>query len=68
MAGKENDNVELGIHETLELHEVTTQRRSNLLKAHMMDAIVKDPELKKLLRRERQNSEKAIDEIETFLP
>ncbi|MFC3420093.1 hypothetical protein ACFOLA_11435 [Salinicoccus hispanicus] len=68
MSGKENDDFKLGIHETLELHEVTTQRRSTLLKAHMMDAVVKDPELKRLLRRETQNSEKAIEEIETFLP
>lgn len=68
MIEKENDDFKLGIHETLELQEVTTQRRSNLLKAHMMDAVVDDPELKKLLRRERQNSEKAIEEIQAFLP
>ncbi|GAB3063423.1 spore coat protein [Salinicoccus sesuvii] len=68
MTGKEKNGTKFGIHETLELHEVTTQRRSNLLKSHMMEAVVEDPELKKLLRRERQNSEKAIEEIQAFLP
>jgi similar to spore coat protein len=33
-----------------------------------MESIVEDPELRKLLRKEKQISEKAIDEIEALLP
>lgn len=68
MAKKDKIDLELGVHETLELHEVTTLRRSTLLKSHMMESIVEDPELRKLLRKEKQISEKAIDEIEALLP
>ncbi|GAA3729208.1 spore coat protein CotF [Salinicoccus jeotgali] len=68
MAKSDKTEVPLGVHETLELHEIVTLRKASLMKAHVLESLVDDPKLRSLLRKEKQISEKAIEEIEALLP
>ncbi|WP_434120981.1 spore coat protein [Salinicoccus roseus] len=65
---KNADKPELAVHETLELHEVTTVKQASLLKAGMMEPLVEDAKLREIIRKERKISKKAIDEIQELLP
>lgn len=57
----------LGIHETLELHEILTAKNVCATKSQTMQALVTDEALKGLLRQDVELSNTAINELQGLL-
>lgn len=57
----------LAIHETLEIHEIMTMKQSCLVKAYAVSSLVKDDALKKLINQDIQDTEEALNELQTLL-
>ncbi|MED4402264.1 spore coat protein [Metabacillus fastidiosus] len=58
---------ELAMHEKLEVHEVLLFKTACATKSTAMLELVKDSELKKLLKDDIKNSSKAIEELKEIL-
>ncbi|RLL48303.1 hypothetical protein D8M04_03250 [Oceanobacillus piezotolerans] len=54
-------------HEVLEVHEVLTVKTASAAKSSMMQGLVADKELRKLLEEDVKASQKAIDELKGIL-
>ncbi len=57
----------LGVHETLELHELLNLKTNCLAKAVQMQNQVNDPELKSMLQRDADSSRRHIDDLQRLL-
>lgn len=57
----------LGLHETMELHELLTFKTVCMTKSKTMQAIVTDDELKSLMQRDVDQSKKAISAMQGYL-
>ncbi|RFU61625.1 hypothetical protein [Peribacillus glennii] len=58
----------LGLHETLELHELLTFKNNCLTKSSTMGALAKDDELKRLLALDVKQSKQEIEQLLQFMP
>ncbi|MBW5446314.1 hypothetical protein GE107_09610 [Cohnella sp. CFH 77786] len=56
-----------GVHETMELHEVTTFKTVSLTKSKTMQVLVTDPELKELMREEAELCSRQLRELDGLL-
>ena len=57
----------LGLHETLDLHELLTFKNLCLTKASTMSVLVQDPELKTIMSEDVVNGTKHIQQLQEFL-
>jgi similar to spore coat protein len=57
----------LGLHETLDLHELLTFKNLALTKAATMSALAVDEELKTILNNDAVNGQKHIEQLTQFL-
>lgn len=57
----------LGLHETLELHELLTFKNNCLTKSATMSGLAKDEELKRLLSLDVKQSKEEIQQLLGFL-
>ncbi|WP_216830644.1 hypothetical protein [Alkalihalobacterium elongatum] len=57
----------LGVHETLELHELITFKSLCLTKATIMQALVTDQNLKDIMQQDVQMTSRHIEELKTHL-
>jgi similar to spore coat protein len=57
----------LGLHETLDLHELLTFKNLCLTKATAMSVFVQDPELKAIMSEDVVNGIKHIQQLQKFL-
>ncbi|MGG5252677.1 hypothetical protein ACQYAD_04145 [Neobacillus sp. SM06] len=57
----------LGLHETLELHELLTFKSLCLTKATTMGALAQDEELKALLANDAASGSRHIQQLQNFL-
>jgi similar to spore coat protein len=57
----------LGLHETLDLHELLTFKNLCLTKAATMSVLVQDPELKAIMSEDVVNGTKHIQQLQEFL-
>lgn len=57
----------LGVHETLEMHELLTFKNLCLTKSTSMMGLVQDPQLKSLMQQDVQNTTQAILQLKGFL-
>jgi similar to spore coat protein len=60
-------NNRYGVHETLELHEVTSFKTLCMTKSKTMQALVSDPELKALMQQDVQLSTRQLQELSGLL-
>jgi similar to spore coat protein len=60
-------NNRFGVHETLELHEVTAFKTVCMTKSKTMQALVSDPALKTLLQEDVQLSTRQLQELNGLL-
>jgi similar to spore coat protein len=60
-------NQKLGVHETLELHELLTFKTLCATKSSTMGALVSDNQLKTLLQQDTKLSKQHINELQTIL-
>lgn len=58
---------QLALHETLELHEITTFKNTCMTKSKTMQALVSDPVLKQILQQDVQLSTRQIQELNGLL-
>jgi similar to spore coat protein len=58
---------QLGLHETLEAHEILTFKNNCLAKSSTMSALAQDEELKNLLSLDVQQSRQEIEQLVTYL-
>jgi similar to spore coat protein len=56
-----------GLHETLELHEITTFKTVCMTKSTTMQALVSDPDLKDILQQDVQLSSRQLQELNGLL-
>jgi similar to spore coat protein len=59
--------MKFALHETLELHEVSTFKAVCNTKAKTMQILVSDPELKKLMQAEAERSNRQLEELNGLL-
>lgn len=59
--------MKFALHETLELHEVSTFKAVCSTKAKTMQILVSDPELKKLMQAEAERSNRQLEELNGLL-
>lgn len=57
----------LGVHETLEIHELMTFKSLCLTKASVMQALVSDPNLKEIMKLNVKQTTKHIEELRDHL-
>ena len=57
----------LGLHETLEIHELLTFKSICLTKAFTMSGLVQDPELKTILSNDLSTATRHIELLQEFL-
>jgi similar to spore coat protein len=57
----------LGIHETLELHEILTFKNTCLTKSGSMSALAQDEELKEILAQDVTQSKQQIQQLQGFI-
>jgi similar to spore coat protein len=57
----------LGLHETLEVHELLTFKNLCLTKATTMGALAQDPELKDILANDVTTGTMHIEQLQAFL-
>jgi similar to spore coat protein len=57
----------LGLHETLDLHELLTFKNLCLTKATTMSVLAQDPELKAILSEDVVNGTQHIHQLQKFL-
>lgn len=60
-------NNRYGVHETLELHELTAFKTLCLTKSKTMQALVSDAELKTLMQQDVQMSTRQLQELDGLL-
>lgn len=60
-------NNNLGVHETLELHELLLFKNTCLTKANTLSGIAQDQELKNILQADAKASQTEIQDIQKFL-
>jgi len=58
----------LGVHETLELHELLTFKSLCLTKSSTMSALVQDEELKNLLTQDAAQTKNHLQTLQQFVP
>ena len=58
----------LGVHETLELHELLTFKSLCLTKSSTMSGLVQDNELKNLLTQDATQTRGHIESLQQFIP
>lgn len=58
----------LGVHETLELHELLTFKSLCLTKSSTMSGLVQDNELKNLLTQDANQTKNHIQTLQQFIP
>jgi similar to spore coat protein len=58
----------LGVHETLELHELLTFKSLCLTKSSTMSGLVQDNELKNLLSQDATQTRSHIESLQQFIP
>lgn len=58
----------LGVHETLELHELLTFKSLCLTKSSTMSGLVQDDELKNLLTQDASQTKNHIQTLQQFIP
>ncbi|WP_240415251.1 hypothetical protein [Paenibacillus periandrae] len=56
-------NSTYGLHETMEVHELTAFKTVCMTKSKTMQALVSDPELKQILQQDVQVSTKQLQEL-----
>jgi similar to spore coat protein len=57
----------LGLHETLELHELLTFKNTCLTKSSSMSALAKDGMLQEILEQDISQSKQAIQQLQNFV-
>ncbi|WP_409298732.1 hypothetical protein V1498_10145 [Peribacillus sp. SCS-26] len=57
----------LGIHETLEMHELLTFKNTCLTKSASISALVQDPALKAILDQDVTQSKQAVQQLQNLL-
>lgn len=57
----------LGLHETLEVHELLTFKNLCLTKSTMMSGLVQDPELKGILSQDAAAGTQFINQLKEFI-
>lgn len=57
----------LGVHETLEVHEVMTFKTLCLTKSSAMQGLAQDPALKNLFQQDVQTSQRQINELQQLV-
>ncbi len=62
------DQERLAYHETVDTHELLNLKTVGLLKAKLMQGVVFDQELRKLMQKNVEASIKDINELERFYP
>ncbi|MDZ5471498.1 hypothetical protein SM124_07025 [Bacillus sp. 31A1R] len=60
-------NNNLGLHETLELHELLLFKNTCLTKANTLSEVAQDQELKNILKADAKASQSEIQDIQKFL-
>lgn len=60
--------ITLGVHETLELHELMTFKSLCLTKSSTMSGLVQDDELKNLLTQDASQTKSHIQTLQQFVP
>lgn len=63
----EGMNTNLGVHETLELHELMIFKNSCLAKSVTLNGLAQDESLKKILTADFTASKKELQELKGFL-
>jgi similar to spore coat protein len=63
----EGMNKNLGVHETLELHELMVFKNSCLAKAATLSGLAQDDSLKKILTADLTAAKKEVEELQGFL-
>ncbi len=61
-------NITLGVHETLELHEIMAFKSLCLTKSSTMSGFVQDNELKNLLTQDVNQTKSHIQTLQQFVP
>jgi similar to spore coat protein len=56
-----------GVHETLELHEISVFKTVCLTKSKSLQALVSDQDLKNILQQDVQTSTRQIQELQGFM-
>ncbi|WP_147535518.1 single-stranded DNA-binding protein [Bacillus marasmi] len=57
----------MGLHETLEVHELLTFKNLSLTKSFLMGKLVQDPELKTILNAEVLAGTNAVNRLQQFI-
>lgn len=62
------ETITLGVHETLELHEIMAFKSLCLTKSSTMSELVQDQELKNLLSQDVNQTKNHIQTLQQFVP
>lgn len=62
------DKITLGLHETLELHELLSFKTLCMTKSQLMSGLVQDQELKSLLDQDVNSTKGHIQQLQNFFP
>jgi len=60
-------NHQMGVHETLELHELLTFKNLCLTKSSTMSALVQDEQLRNILDQDASSARNHIQELQSFV-
>ena len=60
-------NNQLGVHETLDLHEILGFKTICMTKAAAMQGLVSDPQLKQLLQQDVQTGKQHVQQLQSQL-